>query len=233
MAEDGRKMSKRWGNVINPDEIVKKYGADSLRIYEMFMGPFSQSCAWSTNGLVGTRKFLEKIIKLNVKVKKEKDDLENLLHKTIKKVGEDIEEFKLNTAVSAMMILANKMEEAEKINLDSYKLFLRILSPFAPHLTEELWQELGNHRQSGAGKKSIFLEKWPAYDENLIKDETINLVVQINGKLRDTIVVSSDISEEEAKKEALESEKIKKWLEDREVIKVIFVKGKLINIVVK
>ncbi|MFA4941067.1 MAG: class I tRNA ligase family protein, partial [Patescibacteria group bacterium] len=226
LAEDGRKMSKRWGNVINPDEIVEKYGADSLRIYEMFMGSFSQSCAWSTNGLVGARKFLEKIIKLKIKIKKGNDGLENLLHKTIKKVGEDIESFKLNTAVSTMMILANKMEESEKISLDSYQAFLKILSPFAPHLAEELWHELGY-------KKSIFLEKWPEYNKKFIIDETINLVVQINGKLRDTIAVPADISEEEAKKEALASEKVKKWLEEQEIVKVIFVKGKLINIVVK
>jgi leucyl-tRNA synthetase len=118
------------------------------------------------------------------------------------------------------------MEESEKISLDSYQMFLKILAPFAPHLAEELWHELKN-------KKSIFLEKWPSYDPKLTKDETINLVVQINGKLRDTIAVPNDISEEEAQKEALNSEKVKKWLEGQEIIKVIFVKGKLINIVVK
>ena len=125
LAEDGRKMSKRWGNVINPDEVVEKYGADSMRVYEMFMGPFSGACVWSTNGLIGARKFLEKAVKLKTKIEKVKGDsgLSNLLHKTIKKVGEDIEEFKLNTAVSAMMILANEMEKAEKINIIHYSLF--------------------------------------------------------------------------------------------------------------
>ncbi|MDD5032313.1 MAG: class I tRNA ligase family protein, partial [Patescibacteria group bacterium] len=228
LAEDGRKMSKRWGNVINPDEVVEKYGADALRVYEMFMGPFSGACAWSTNGLIGARKFLEKVVKLKSKSEKLKGDneLSNLLHKTIKKVGEDIEEFKLNTAVSTMMILANEMEKSEKIDIIHYSLFIILLSPFAPHLAEELWAGLGH-------KESVFKQVWPEYDKKLIKDETINLVVQVNGKLRETISVAADISEKEAKEEAMKSEKIKKWLEGKEIVKVIFVKGRLINIVVK
>ncbi|MDD5071314.1 MAG: leucine--tRNA ligase [Patescibacteria group bacterium] len=235
LAEDGRKMSKRWHNVINPDDIVEKYGADSMRVYEMFMGPFSQPCAWSTNGLIGARKFLEKAIKIKAKIGKAENDreLSNLLHKTIKKVGDDIEEFKLNTAVSAMMILANKMEEAEKVDIIHYSLFIILLAPFAPHLAEELWHELGNHRQGGTGKESIFKAKWPEYDKKLVKDETINLVIQVNGKLRDTILAAADISEKEAKEEAMKSEKVKKWLERKEIVKTIFVKGKLINIVIK
>jgi len=228
LAEDGRKMSKRWGNVINPDDIVEKYGADSMRVYEMFMGPFSQPCAWSTNGLIGARKFLEKVAKLKSKIEKIKGEngLSSLLHKTIKKVGEDIEDFKFNTAISTMMILANEMEKAEKIDIIHYSLFIILLSPFAPHLAEELWAGLGR-------KESIFKQVWPEYDKKLVKDETINLVVQVNGKLRDTILAAADISEKEAKEEAMKSEKVKKWIEGKEVVKMIFVKGKLINVVVK
>ncbi|MDD4271436.1 MAG: leucine--tRNA ligase [Patescibacteria group bacterium] len=231
LAEDGRKMSKRWHNVINPDEIVEKFGADSMRVYEMFMGPFSQPCAWSTNGLIGARRFLEKVFNLqlritNYELRITNDKLERLLHKTIKRVSEDIEYFKFNTAISALMIMANKLGEQEKISIIHYSLFIILLSPFAPHLAEELWSGIGH-------KESIFKEKWPEFNPDLVKDETINLVVQINGKVRDMIEVSADISENEAKKIALESEKINKWLESKEVIKIIFVKGKLINIVIK
>jgi len=227
--EDGRKMSKRWGNVINPDDIVEKYGADAMRVYEMFMGPFSQGCAWSTNGLVGARKFLDKVWRLRLKVeskKLESKKLENILHKTIKKVGEDIEGFKLNTTVSAMMIFVNEMEKEDKIPEEYFKLFLIILAPFAPHLTEELWSELGN-------KESIFKKEWPKYDPELARDEEVELVLQVNGKVRDRITVNADISEEEAKKLAEENEKMKKWIEGKEIVRIIFVKGKLVNIVVK
>ncbi len=229
MAEDGRKMSKRWGNVINPDNIVDQYGADAMRVYEMFMGPFSQAIAWSTNGLIGARKFLERIFNFQFSIStdiNQNNALQRLLHKTIKKVGEDIESFKFNTAISAMMILANAMEKEEKINKEAYEKFLIILAPFAPHLTEEIWSGLGYG-------ESIFKETWPKYDPDLIFDEKIKLVLQVNGKVRDTIEADADITEEEAKKIALASEKIKKWIEDKEVLKTVYVKGKLVNIVVK
>ncbi len=237
LAEDGRKMSKRWGNVINPDDVVEKYGADAMRCYEMFMGPFSQPCAWSMNGLVGVRKFLEKVHGLKSKVgnieKSPKHPLSrglaSLLHKTIKKVGEDIESFKLNTAISAMMILANAMQEEEEIPAEYYGSLLKILAPFAPHLAEELWEEV---RIKNSEFRSIFLEAWPEYDPALIVDETFSLVVQINGKVRDTIEVGADISEEDAKDTALKSEKVKKWTEGKEIAKIIYIKGKLVNIVV-
>jgi len=237
LAEDGRKMSKRWGNVINPDEIVEKYGADSMRVYEMFMGPFSQPCAWNTNGLVGARKFLDKVWNLTQTKKlidcgdgKDcpgvKEGLPRLLHQTIKKVGEDIENFRFNTAISQMMIFINLASKLESVPKAAVEKFLIILAPFAPHLAEEIWHDLG-------GNESIFKETWPKFNSDLAKEEMINLVVQINGKLRDTISVSADISEEEAKGEALKSEKIKKWLDGKEVVKIIFVPEKLINIVIK
>lgn len=230
LAEDGRKMSKRWHNVINPDDIVEKYGADSMRVYEMFMGPFSQPCAWNTNGLVGARKFLEKIWKLNAKVSNNKvkyanAKLESLLHKTIKKVGEDIEDFKFNTAISAMMILVNEMEKENEIFAGDYGKILQIVAPFAPHLAEELWLKRN-------GKESIFEQSWPEYDKNLIIDETFNLVIQVNGKLRDTVEVNMDINEDEVKDLVLKNEKINNWIAGKEIKKFIYIKGKLVNIVI-
>ena len=233
MGEDGRKMSKRWGNVVNPDEVAAKFGADSLRVYEMFMGPFEQAGNWNTNGLVGVRKFLEKILNL-AKVKKYQDDKKtiSLLHKTIKKVSTDIEDFRFNTAISALMILINELTEyknknqALPISQADFLSIIKLLAPFAPHLAEEIWEQQGN-------KASIFLNSWPVYDAELAKDELINLVVQINGKLRATLEVAVDISEEAAFQLAQEQENVKRWLEDKEVIKKIFIPGKLLNIVVK
>jgi leucyl-tRNA synthetase len=233
MGEDGRKMSKRWGNVINPDEIVAKYGADSLRVYEMFMGPFDQPCSWNTNGLIGTRKFLEKLVSLGeINKFQEIKEIKALLHKTIKKVGEDIEGFCFNTAVSSLMILINAIVEAKNkisalpLTKDDFIKLLQIIAPFAPHLSEELVEKLG-------GKGSVFTLSWPEYDEILIKDEKVNLVVQVNGKLRANLVVAFDIKEKEAIALAQTEEIIKKWLEGKEIIKTIFVPGKLLNIVVK
>jgi leucyl-tRNA synthetase len=233
LAEDGRKMSKRWYNVINPDEIVEKYGADAMRVYEMFMGPFSQPCAWSTNGLIGARRFLENVYKLKDKQLYDCQadsyikelGMPQMIHKTIKKVSEDIENFRYNTAIAQMMIFVNFAVKFDELPRGVFENFLKLLAPFAPHLAEELWASLGN-------EESIFKQAWPKYNPDLVKDENINLVIQVNGKIRDTIEVSADISEEEAKKIALESEKVKKWLEEKEIKKVIFVKGKLVNIVI-
>ena len=231
MAEDGRKMSKRWGNVINPDDIVEKYGADALRVYEMFMGPFSQAVAWNTKGLVGVRRFLDKVWVLKNRIRNQESEIRNdkinrLLHKTIKKVTEDIENFKFNTAIAQMMILVNKMNEKNEINKEDFEVFLKLLAPFAPHLTEELWSNLGN-------KESIFREQWPKYNPEVIKDKTITLVIQVNGKVRDNIEAPVDITEEEVRELALSREKIKKWTAGKKIIKVIFVKGRLVNIVVR
>ena len=229
LAEDNRKMSKRWNNVINPDDIVISHGADALRVYEMFMGPFGEAIAWNTNGLSGARKFLEKVYKLKDKVSELKTATPayaKLLHKTIKKVGADIEGFKFNTAISALMILLNKLNEEAVIDKEDFKRFLLILAPFAPHLAEELWQE----QMSG---ESIFKQPWPEFDFTLAQDELINLVIQINGKLRDTIEAPADISEGAAKELALKSDKIIKWLDGKTPEQVIYVKGRLVNIVVK
>ena len=234
LAQDGRKMSKRWGNVINPDDIIDKYGADAMRLYEMFMGPFSQSCAWNMKGMVGMSRFLEKVIKLNAKCKMqnakfEAQNFDSLVHKTIKKVSEDIEEFKFNTAISQLMILVNAMGGEDEVVFENYAVLLKLLAPFAPHISEQLWEEAGGGRETG----SIFSSAWPEYDLGLIKDETFGLVVQINGKNRAVISVVADISEEDAYNLAVRDQRAVKWLEGKELIKKIYVKGKLVNFVTK
>ena len=240
MAEDGRKMSKRWGNVINPDDIVEKYGADSLRLYEMFMSPFGQSCAWNTNGVVGVRKFLEKIWNLQSKVEKDQkknavipetslqlDDYRYLLHQTIDKVTRDISEFKFNTAVSALMILVNRLgEEKGTIAIDDYRKLILILSPFAPHLAEEIWQEFFGE------KASIVLANWPEVDERFLIQQKVTLAIQINGKLRGQIEVATSEIEDQAKILSLAKEALSAKIADKKIIKEIYIPGKVVNLVI-
>lgn len=227
--EDGKKMSKRFGNVVNPDDIINEYGADALRVFEMFMGPFTQNISWSTAGVIGTYKFLEKVWKLSEKVVDRlvlDKEIKILLNQTIKKVGEDIEGFRFNTAISALMILANKFEQEAKINKSDYQNFLLLLAPFAPHITEELWQNLGN-------KQSIFVEKWPEYDPNFLVSEIVTIAVQINGKTRGTVdIASSRIDDQKVVEEEVgKNEKLQKHLAIAKVRKVIYVEGKIINYV--
>lgn len=222
-AEDGRKMSKRYGNVINPDDIVKTYGADTLRIYEMFMGPFNQSVSWSTESIIGPRRFLERVWRLKYSQGEVREEIEPLLHRTIKKVSEDIESFSLNTAVSSLMILLNAMEKSVP-SQKQFEIFLLILAPFASHVTEELWQALGH-------KRSIHLETWPSWDEGKIKEETITIVVQVNGKIRGSFTAALGISEDDAKDLACALPDVQKWTEGKEIKKIIYVKGKLVSIV--
>jgi leucyl-tRNA synthetase len=221
--------------------MVEQYGADALRVYEMFMGPFDQAISWNTKGLVGTKKFLEKVLNLAAFWEKAGDvgfendkKIRSLLHKTIKKVSEDIEAFRLNTAVSCLMILVNEITDFLNKNknqklpfaVQEFSLLLQILAPFAPHLAEELWERIGN-------QESIFKSSWPEFDSELIKDEKVNLVIQDNGKLRATLEVAADISEIAAMETAQNNENVAKWLEGKEIVKKIFVPGKLLNIVVK
>lgn len=227
IASDGRKMSKRFGNIVNPDAVISTYGADTLRLYEMFMGPFEQSVSWSTDSMIGPRRFLERVWKIGEKVLKKKNSslsLKKLLHKTIKKVSEDIETMHFNTSVSSMMMLANEMDKTE-VDLRDYKKFLQILSPFAPHITEELWSLLGE-------KKTIHLSAWPKWDPNLIKDQEIKIAIQINGKVRAETMIQAETTEEEIKKQAIKNEVALKHIAGREIKKVIYVKNRLINIVV-
>ncbi|NTU66491.1 MAG: leucine--tRNA ligase [Candidatus Moranbacteria bacterium] len=228
LAEDGRKMSKSLGNVINPDVVVKEFGADSLRIFEMFMGPFDAMKPWNTKGIVGMQRFLDKVWRFSETVSDSNEPdvkIQSLLHKTIKKVTADIEDFHFNTAVSQLMILANAMEKETVIFKDEYGKFLILLSPFAPHIAEELWSRIGND-------KSIFLESWPEYDAELAKDEEAEVVIQVNGKVRDKMTVSADMDEEEMKALAIASEKVQAHISGKEIRKIIVVKGRLVSIVV-
>ena len=230
LGSNNEKMSKSRGNVVNPDEIVKVYGADSLRLYEMFMGPIESSKPWDPNGVEASRKFIERIYRLYTtenKIKDEKNiNLEKIYNQTVKKVTSDYESLNINTAISQMMIFINAVYK-ENIFPKEYALnFLKLINPIIPHVTEELWQKLGN-------KDTIAYEPWPKYDENKIKDESYEMVVQINGKVRGKIEVSSYLSEKEMVEIAKTIPNVKVNLEDKEIIKVITVPKKLVNIVVR
>ena len=227
LGEGGEKMSKSRGNVVNPDDVVKELGADTLRVYEMFMGPFDQAIPWDTKGVIGVRRFLERAWDVchNIKTEGNKEVI-SLLHRTIKKVSDDIETQDYNTAISAMMIFINKAVEFSGMNKETAEIFLKILSPFAPHIAEELWQGLGH-------KDSIFKEDWPKPDEKLAKAQEIDLVVQINGKVRDKFKVPVDITEQAAEKLARKREKVNDYLAGKTIKNIFFVPGRLINFVVE
>lgn len=227
MGPDGQKMSKSKGNVINPDEVVENVGTDVVRAYLAFIGPFNEPghYPWDPNGVVGIRRFLERVVSLKDKIQDETSkETEKLLHKTIQKVGADYEQFKFNTAISALMIFVNAIDK-EGITLEQYKTLLQLLAPITPHITEELWEAVGE-------KESIHLTDWPPYDEALIVDEKATLAIQINGKVRGDIEVKTDASEEIIKEKITQSEELKKWLEDGYEIKKI-VPNRLVSIVVK
>ncbi len=230
LAPDGRKMSKSLGNVINPDEVVRQYGADTLRVYEMFMGPFDQAISWNPNSIEGVHRFLKRIWTIaeekHISADTQNADLYRLIHKTIKQVDEDIEEMGFNTMVSALMIFVNEASKADAIPLDIWKNFLRILAPIAPHLADELWSRLPGSRHS------INLEAWPVADTNALTSDTFTLIIQVNGKVRDRVDVASDITEDEAKKTALERERVRAFLGKAVPARVIYVPGRLVNIVV-
>lgn len=222
LAEGGEKMSKSKGNVVNPDEVVETFGADSLRLYEMFMGPFDQAIAWSTDNMVGVRRFIEKVWRLNEKVKNIESNI--VLDSAIKKVGSDVESMKFNTAISTLMILVGRMEKKEEVSKADYEILLVLLAPFAPHVAEELWEKLGKDG-------SILNEKWPEYDESKTVEDTAKIAIQVDGKVRASIEVSVDEDEEKVKEKALEEENVKKWIEGKEVQKVIYINGKIVSIV--
>jgi leucyl-tRNA synthetase len=229
LAEDGRKMSKSFGNVINPDDIVKTYGADTLRIYEMFMGPFDQAIAWSSKGVKGVFRFLERVWKLTLECKdneKSSPEATREIHKLNKKINDDLDKAKFNTPIAAFMEFINfGFLNKEKVGKDVIKRMLLLLAPFAPHIAEELWERVGE-------KSSVFNNKYPEYEERLTKEEKVTVIVQINGKLRAKLEVDRNTPEEELKKLALQEPNIQKHTAGKQIKKTIVVKGKLVNFVV-
>ncbi len=226
LGDGGIKMSKSKGNVVNPDDVVKEYGADVLRVYEMFIGPYDQMATWQTSGIEGVRRFLEKV--WNIATAEEKTeltpDLERLYHQTVKKIGEDIERLQFNTCISQLMILTNAFQDAKAIPESLRKGYLQLLTPFAPHLANELWEKAGY-------KEDLHHDGWPTFDVAKLVADRFELVIQINGKIRDRLTVSASITEEEAKKQALASETVQKWLEGKEPKKMLYIPGKLLTIV--
>ena len=232
LGADGEKMSKSAGNVINPDEIVTAYGADALRMYEMFMGPLSKDKPWQDKGIFGIRKFLERIWRLCTHNKNGKAIYQNketsltikkLLHKTIKKVTEDIESMNFNTAISQMMIFVNELYKIEQRPQSTLMTLIQLLSPFAPHIAEELWEKLG-------GEGFVSLKSWPEFDQSLIKEDMVSIGVQVNGVKRGVIEVSLDETKDSAIQKSLQISSVKKATGGQEITKVIYVPGKILNI---
>lgn len=230
LGPDGRKMSKSWGNVINPDDIVREYGADTLRVYEMFIGPWSQPLPWDPHGVYGAYRFLKRIWDLQGKIdvtQLTSTDL-NQMHKTIKKVGEDISELKFNTAIASLMEWLNFLSKKEHISTAEYEVMMILLASFAPHMTEELWTSV-------LGKtESVHIQNWPAYDEKYLVEDTLTIVIQVNGKLKDTIIIPSTQKDAQVEVETLtkQREKVGQSLDGKTIQKVIYIPGKVINFVV-
>ncbi len=229
LGENSEKMSKSRGNVVNPDDIVNTYGADTLRLYEMFIGDFEKAAPWSENGVKGCRRFLDRVYSMAQNVVDGDEysaELEASFHKTIKKVTEDIEALKFNTAIAAMMALLNEIGDKGSVNKAELKTFLTILSPFAPHLCEELWQQHGFEGMLANGK-------WAEYDESKTVDKSIQIPVQVNGKLRATITVAADAEQADIVAAAKADEKVKAQIDGKQIVKEIYVKGRMVNLVVK
>ncbi|NDE68174.1 hypothetical protein EB052_01050 [bacterium] len=237
LAAGGEKMSKSKGNVINPDSLIESVGADSLRLYEMFMGPFDQPIAWDTNNIAGVRRFIERVWKLREKVVPQTTGESSIisasdvvLHKTIKKVTEDIEAMRFNTAISSMMILLNEFDKASaapeaSLPQHAYETLLQLLAPFAPHVTEELWQSLGH-------KESIHSAPWPIFDPKKIVESEMTIPVQVNGKVRATLSITPETTEKEIEEKALALPEVSKFTTGSKPKRIIHVKNKLVNIVI-
>ena len=229
LGDNGEKMSKSKGNVVNPDEVVKEYGADTFRLYEMFIGPFDSTAPWSTNGIKGCAKFLDRLWNLtNILVdgKEYSKEFEKPMNKLIKKITLEIEDMKFNICVSSFMEITNQFYKQKRINKKEFLTLLKLLNPFVPHITEELNERMGNN-------KKIYEMSWPTYDESLTVSEEIELPIQINGKLKTTITLPFDINEDEVKKLVLENEIVKKELLNKTIKKEIYVKNRIYNIVIE
>jgi leucyl-tRNA synthetase len=229
LGENGEKMSKSRGNVVNPDEIVEEYGADTMRLYEMFIGDFEKAAPWSSTSIKGCRRFLERVWGLQENILPGdaiRPQLETPFHKTIRKVTEDIDNLKYNTAIAALMALLNTIYESGGITRGEYRVFLILLNPFAPHITEEIWENMKLGRL-------IARSEWPAYDAAKCVEQTIEIAVQINGKVRTRITIAADSDSAAAVSAAKSDEKIASALEGMQVVKELYVPGKLVNLVVK
>ncbi len=239
LALDGRRMSKSRGNVITPDRIVAKFGADALRVYELFMAPFDQDIAWSTEGMYGSRRFLNRVWSLfsaayRASAADEGDDLDlgHKLHRTIRHVSQRLEEFRFNTLISALMEFVNVLTELQQSGAwhtatfhQSLETFMLLLAPVAPHISEELWQLSGH-------TGSVHQQAWPAWDAELARDQVARLAVQVNGKLREVIEVAQDAGQAEVEEQIYALAKVQQYLKGKQVVKVIYVPGKILNIVV-
>jgi leucyl-tRNA synthetase len=228
LGENSEKMSKARGNVVNPDDVVKSHGADALRLYEMFMGPLEAVKPWQTSGIEGVRRFLDRVwnVCTGEVVEGEIDaETKKLLHKTIKKVGEDIETLRFNTAVSSMMILVKQLGSLKAVPHEAARTLTLLVSPFAPHIGEELWHRLG-------ARESLAYEPWPEFDAALVKDDVLELGVQVNGKMRGTVQLSVDADEATAREAALLEPKVRAQVEGKTIKKLIYVPGKIINLIV-
>ncbi len=242
LGEDNRKMSKRWDNVINPSDVVENWGADTCRMYEMFMGPLEDTKPWSTDGVKGVRRFCDRLFEYFVSLRESMDDnfdvwkkgeylsssdadFEKLLHKSVKKIGEDCDNLKFNTAIAQLMIIRKNLDKKTPISHGDTLTIIKLLSPFAPHMAEELWEMFG-------GEGFVSTATWPTFDASKITDDVVMLAVQVNGKLRATIKMSADASEDDVKERALSEKNVQKWLDGKDPKKVIIIKHKIVSIVV-
>ena len=235
LGEDGQKMSKSRGNVISPSVVIDRYGADTLRLYLMFLGPLEAMKPWSSKGIEGVYRFLKKVWResigrdgsLNSKIQdgiEDRKETEKLLNETIKKVTEDTENIRLNTAISSMMIFANHMQSSESISLSAAKRFLQLLAPYAPHIAEELWNRMGE-------TESITLAPWPTVDESKLVSDEVKIIFQVNGKMRGQTMVSQSATQEDILEIARQEPRVQAQIDGKTIRKIIFVPGKILNIV--
>ncbi len=235
LGEGHEKMSKSKGNVVNPDDVVHQYGADTLRMYEMFMGPLDASIAWSEDGLEGSRRFLDRVWRLIITPEgtisskigdKSDDSVVKVYHQSVKKVTEDFDQLHFNTAISQLMIFINEAYKADKVSKEHIDGFLKLLSPIAPHMAEELWSKLGH--------SSLVCEStWPTYEEKYLTESTVEIIIQVNGKIKERLMVATGLSKQELEDLALTEPKVEQLVQSLDVIKVITVPDKLVNIVAK